>query len=231
MSDACVWCLIDLCVFNRVCVCLRVTICFCIHVFGLHILTHATCVRDRGSNAPPLPAECWPQLSFLSFSCCLNCFLFGNLHQSSLCVCTSEAIILPTSKLELEQIIQSLAAPMLPPCNSLSSCVQFTLHSTNVATRFIHIATKCIHCTFMLLPPGEKRDWCNSPSEEGDRSPSHSSSCLWWWWTIRVDCVIHLQSRVMGPPSASQLQNGKPVSKIWQHVRLAHRNLNGPTKF
>ena len=77
----------------------------------------------------------------------------------------------------------------------------------------------------------KKRDRCNSPSEEGDRSPSHSSSCLWWWWTIRVDCVIHLQSRVMGPPSASQLQNGKPVSKIWQHVRLAHRNLNGPTKF
>ena len=77
----------------------------------------------------------------------------------------------------------------------------------------------------------KKRDRCNSPSEEGDRSPSHSSSCLWWWWTIRVDCVIHLQSRVMGPPSASQLQNGKPVSKIWQHVRLTHRNVNGPTKF
>ena len=77
----------------------------------------------------------------------------------------------------------------------------------------------------------KKRDRCNSPSEEGDRSPSHSSSCLWWWWTIRVDCVIHLQSRVMGPPSASQLQNGKPVSKIWQHVRLTQRNLNGPTKF
>ena len=77
----------------------------------------------------------------------------------------------------------------------------------------------------------KKRDRCNSPSEEGDRSPSHSSSCLWWWWTIRVDCVIHLQSRVMGPPSASQLQNGKPVSKIWQHVRLTHRSVNGPTKF
>ena len=32
----------------------------------------------------------------------------------------------------------------------------------------------------------KKRDRCNSPSEEGDRSPSYSSSCLWWWWTITV---------------------------------------------
>ena len=46
----------------------------------------------------------------------------------------------------------------------------------------------------------KKRDRCNSPSEEGDRSPSHSSSCLWWWRTIRVIVLFTLKAGWWVPP-------------------------------
>jgi len=60
----------------------------------------------------------------------------------------------------------------------------------------------------------KKRDRCNSPSEEGDRSPAHSSSWLWWWWTIRVIVVFTLKAGWWLPPlSPSLSQDAKPVSK------------------
>ena len=92
------------------------------------------------------------------------------------------------------------------------------------ALRPVHSMHSCCRSTC------KKRDWCNSPSEEGDRSPSHSSSCLWWWWTIRVIVLFTLKAGWWVPPLPLSFKMANQWAKLWQYVRLTNNNLNGPTK-